>query len=205
MISEAQVRQIELALWPQGDATPGSLWAVLDCARNRRIYRELQVSRLDYHCLYSGNISTELKVVAPHVVELTPRYQFTRTLLRDGWGESWGVFVRINDSTRLQHHLRKFLRVQAEDGRKLLFRYYDPRVLRAYLPTCTRAELAQVFGPVSAFFAESLHANEALHAYQFDGQRLDSRLVPLTPVGATAMGVDSRNPQSTSPGLDLQG
>lgn len=179
MISDAQVRQIELALWPQGDATPGSLWAILDCARNKRIYRELQVSRLDYQCLYSGDIPTELKVVAPHMVELSPRYQFTKNLLEQCWGQSWCVFVRINDGTRLRHHLRKLLSVRTEDGRKLLFRYYDPRVLRAYLPTCTPEELAEVFGPVSQFFAEGSEAEGCLHGFGFDGSHLALKSVPM--------------------------
>lgn len=179
MISDAQVRQIELALWPQGDATPGSLWAVLDCARHRRIYRELMVSRLDHQCLYSGDIPTELRVVAPHMVELSPRYQFTKTLLQQGWGRSWGVFLRLNDGTQLRHHLRKLLTVRTEDGRKLLFRFFDPRVLRAYLPTCTAAELRQVFGPVRMYFVEGASPLEHLHAFELESDRLVDRMVPL--------------------------
>jgi hypothetical protein len=44
--------------------------------------------------------------------------------------------------------LRTLLRVRDEAGRTLLFRFYDPRVLRAYLPTCTATEWQSVFGPV---------------------------------------------------------
>jgi hypothetical protein len=35
---------------------------------------------------------------------------------------------------------RRFLRVKDEDG--LVFRFYDPRVMRVYLPTCAAGELA---------------------------------------------------------------
>lgn len=178
MISDDQYRQIELALWPQGDATPGSLWAVLDCARNRRIYRELQVSKLDYQCLYGGHIPTELKVVAPHMVELSPRYQFTKTVLERSWGNAWGVFVRINDATKLRHHLRKLLTVQAEDRRKFLFRFYDPRVLRTFLPTCRPDELQQVFGPITEYFAED-PLGQSIGSYRFDGKRLDHRPIKV--------------------------
>jgi Domain of unknown function (DUF4123) len=170
MIAEGLRRQIELVLWPLGDSTPGSVWAVLDCARERRIYRELAVSRLDYQCLYSGNLPTALKVVAPHMVELGPRYGFTSRLLSEGWGRSWGLFVRINDSTQLRHHLRKFLRVKTEDGRALLFRYYDPRVMRRYLPTCTPEELEQVFGPITAFLMEGPAPDNLLEYTRVDGR-----------------------------------
>ena len=36
----------------------------------------------------------------------------------------------------------------------MLFRFYDPRVMRMYLPTCTAEELAIVFGPVGAYLLE---------------------------------------------------
>jgi hypothetical protein len=180
MITETMRRQIELALWPNGDSTPGSLWAILDCARDRRIYHELTASRVDHQCLYSGSLPTEIKWVAPYMVELNPRGRFTRMLLEQGWGRSWGIFVRVNDWTRLRHHLRKLLTVQFEDGRKLLFRFYDPRVLRVFLPTCTRGELEQVFGPVAAYHAESPAGQPGVVSFAFDGERLGQRKVDLS-------------------------
>jgi Domain of unknown function (DUF4123) len=114
VISEERLRQVELALWPQGESTPGSLWAILDCARDRQIHGQLVLSRLDYQCLYAGDVPTELRLVAPHMVELSPRYAFTRNLLSQGWGKSWGVFARISDPTALRHHLRKLLTVRDE-------------------------------------------------------------------------------------------
>lgn len=175
MIGVAGRERIERLLWPMGEGTPGSLWAVLDGARDRRIYQELMSSRLDHSCLYSGHLPTEMRPIAPYLVELSPRYAFTRTLLEQGFGRSWGIFVRIDDWTGLRHHLRKLLTVRDEAGRKLLFRWYDPRVLRNYLPTCTPAELGQVFGPVGSFFAEAAGPELALHSYCFDGARLQTR------------------------------
>ena len=42
----------------------------------------------------------------------------------------------LGNAARLRHHLKGFLRVRGESGQKMMFRYYDPRVLRVYLPTC---------------------------------------------------------------------
>lgn len=36
----------------------------------------------------------------------------------------------------------------------MLFRYYDPRVLRVFLPTCNKEELTNFFGPIQAFVLE---------------------------------------------------
>ena len=49
----------------------------------------------------------------------------------------------------LRRHFRKFLKVEDPKGKSLIFRYYDPRVLRVYLPTCNAMELQTVFGPVN--------------------------------------------------------
>jgi hypothetical protein len=54
----------------------------------------------------------------------------------------------------LAEHFAGMIRARLPEGREVLFRFYDPRVLRAYLPTCTTAELDAVFGPVDAFLIE---------------------------------------------------
>ena len=66
-----------------------------------------------------------------------------RTELRLGepWGDAWGVWARSEVAfDDVRRHMRRFLRVQGEDGRRMLFRWYDPRVLRVYLPSCTDDE-----------------------------------------------------------------
>jgi hypothetical protein len=154
MTTHAERRSaIEAVLWPPGSR--GSVWAVLDLARDKRIHAALLESRLEFLCLYAGKLPRELELVAPHVVELLPGHRLLDRLFGEGWGQSWGVFVHIDDPTALRRHLRRFLKVRDESGRRLLFRYYDPRVLRAFLPTCTADELSQFFGPVDRFYAES--------------------------------------------------
>lgn len=131
------------------------VWAILDGAREPAVHLALLASRLEFRCLYSGHLPRELEIVAPQLVELLPGNRLTSTLLDQAWGRSWGVLLKIDDPANLRHHLRKFLRVQDEQGRRLLFRYYDPRVLRNYLPTCTPQELREVFGPIDSFMIES--------------------------------------------------
>jgi hypothetical protein len=152
---------IEALLWPKG-ASGMSVWAVLDGARDPRIHQALVESRLEYRSLYAGRLPRELERVSPQLVELLPGHRLTARLLGEGWGQAWGVFLRIDDPSNLRHHLRKFLKVKTEDGRRLLFRWYDPRVLRVYLPTCSATELATVFGPLDRWFAETDGATSLL-------------------------------------------
>ncbi len=154
-MNPGQRQQLQQALWPAGQAQPLGVWAILDCARDPAIYLALLASRLEFRCLYSGKLPRELELVAPHLVELFPDNSLTARWLDQGWGQSWGVFLKVADPSNLRHHLRKFLKVRDDTGRTLLFRYYDPRVLRVFLPTCNSDELQQLFGPVNGMLAEA--------------------------------------------------
>ena len=44
--------------------------------------------------------------------------------------------------------------VQLAEGTQVYFRFYDPRVLREFLPTTTHAELLHFFGPVQEWLTE---------------------------------------------------
>lgn len=165
------------ALWPDGPQGGPGVWAVLDGARDARIHAALRDSRLEFRCLYSGKLHPALEAAAPQLVELLPGHRFTERLVDEGFGRAWGVFLRIEDPANLRHHLRKFLKVRDEEGRRLLFRWYDPRVLRVYLPTCTADELRQVFGPIDAWLAED-EAGDGLVEFRFDGRALRQAAVP---------------------------
>jgi len=78
-------------------------------------------------------------------------------------GNHWGVFaIALDDLPVLRRHFRKFLIVHDSEGAPMYFRYYDPRVLRVYLPTCTPEELNTVFGPVSSYVLEGQDPNTLL-------------------------------------------
>ena len=54
----------------------------------------------------------------------------------------------------MRQHFRALSLVYDTTGRPLIFRYYDPRVLRDFLPTCTPQELTTFFGNVTEFLVE---------------------------------------------------
>lgn len=128
------------------------LHAIIDAARDPRIYDALQNMEVDARCLYRGTLPDALARVAPYLVHLNLDSAFGRFYMRNGWKESWGVLLKSERTfLELHKHFRSLLIVQRPNGKRLLFRYYDPRVLRAYLPTCTGSELRTFFGPVDAF------------------------------------------------------
>jgi hypothetical protein len=167
------------ALWPspvQPNQPALSVWGVLDCARDPRIYRALLESRLEFRCLYSGKLDRLLEMNSPHLVELIPTNRLIHTWIDEGWGQSWGIFIRIADSSNLRHHLRKFLRVQGESGRKLLMRYYDPRVLGMLLRVFTPEQLSEFAGDIHSFLEEE-GGGASFNELRIRNGRLSERMV----------------------------
>ncbi len=140
-------------LWSLARGDP--LWAVLDGAQDERISTWVRGGSSLWGCLYAGELAKELEEVAPYFVRFLPGRAEPVRLLENGWERAWGVFaVTTAPQAELRRHLRRHLRVRTEEGKTLLLRWYDPRVLRIYLPTCNTRELKQFFGPVRAFIGE---------------------------------------------------
>ena len=156
---------LSAVLWPAALEHDGRVHIVLDGARDHRIEPLVRSSRADYDCLYSGELSPRLHAAAPWLVRLSRTAPFTSDLIALGWGRSWGIFAMTREEIALgalRRHFRRFLKVRDEQGHTLLFRYYDPRVLRVYLPTCTRQEAELFFGPVERFVMEGPSPSDVL-------------------------------------------
>jgi len=158
------------------------VFAILDGARAPGIYDDVLRSGLKHRCLYSGEIPETLARVAPYLVQLDRDDPATRLLIHNCWGDSWGIFFTSTAYLEgLHRHFRRFLKVRDEKGNSLYFRYYDPRVLRSYLPTCDRSELLFVFGPVRSFFVEDEEPDSLLEFVVRDEKFITFRR-PVVPV-----------------------
>jgi hypothetical protein len=140
-------------------------YAILDGAQVPELPQRLHASGLEYVCLYRGEIPDDLAQVAPYLVALKRDDKFTAWLLKQGWGLNWGIYVVTDNEVEMKEvrkHFRGFLKVKSPQGDPIYFRYYDPRVLRAYLPTCNEQELKTIFGPVVDYVVEAEEAGRAL-------------------------------------------
>jgi hypothetical protein len=161
--------------------SPGvQTFAILDGASVPDLLDHLYARRRpEFICLYRGELEPDMAEVAPYLVRLEPEAPFTQWLLEQGWGRHWGVFARARaDLKTMRRHLRGFLMVQGPPDRQLYFRYYDPRVLPLFLPTCDITQLKRVFGPITYYFCETNSGSEAL-VHRFDGERLTGELIGL--------------------------
>jgi hypothetical protein len=134
----------------------------------------------EHDSLYRGRSEEALAIVAPYLFTYKEETEFAAWLAEKGWGDAWGVFFYSEaPMAELHKHFRKFLLVKTEDGEELYFRFYDPRVLRIFLPTCDEAQLREFFGPVRYFMMEDEDSSQAVVFYLKEG-KLGSYHLPVS-------------------------
>jgi hypothetical protein len=159
------------------EATP---WlALIDGARGAPARRLMRTSGLRFQSLYEGEAGEDLAPFGPYLVAMPPDEAGLARWIAEAWGKSFGVYLTCAEPfDAVRRHLRRFLVVELDRGRKVYFRFYDPRVLRVFLPACTYDEWVQFFGPIDAYIAESEDARAAL-LFRRDADDPNPERVPL--------------------------
>ncbi len=138
-------------------------YILLDAARmDERIETAIKLNEENV-TLFNGKREEYLRVVSPFLFKYSKQKGFASWVEKEGWGKAWGVFVFTEEPmVQVQKHFRKLINVRNETGEIMYFRFYDPRVLRIFLPTCDKVQLEEFFGPVEKFIAEDEDPNYAL-------------------------------------------
>lgn len=158
-----------------------NVYAVLDGASVPELPQVLLEHQPENICLYRGELEPDMAVVAPYLVKLEYDHTFVKLVCEQGWGNHWGIFVLTPtevDIRTLRNHFRKFLMVYDPDGKLLYFRYYDPRVLRVYLPTCNAEETKIVFGPIRYYILED-ETHSVLLRFSINDEKILAERTPL--------------------------
>jgi hypothetical protein len=134
-------------------AASGQLYAVVETCHQKGVRekaRELGPARAI--SLFQDTYEAQYENAAPfffHVDQATFDW-----IAASFWGRPWGILIWAETAFHpLRVHLHKFLRVRGVNQTEYLLRFYDPYILGPFLKSCNDAELAQFFGPVSAFGA----------------------------------------------------
>lgn len=153
MIGPQAINALTQLLWMSPE---DKVYCVLDGASIPNLLDQLYGDpRPEFECLYRGELEPDMAEVAPYLVVLEQGSAFAEWVITQGWGNHWGVFVVTQADLRTLHfHLRTLNIVYSPEGKPMMFRYYDPRVLRVFLPTCGPEQVTKLFGPVQRFVAE---------------------------------------------------
>ena len=154
------------------------LYGIVDTARDPRLYDRV-LATPEHVCLFAGALKPPLERTSPYLVDLTAAKDFASDW-RNEWGQSWGILcVSHADLAELRRHFRRFLQAKLPDGTVVLFRFYDPRVFRVYLPTCGVSQLETWFARVETYRVEAEGADQILlFGLGFDG--LETQVISVT-------------------------
>ncbi len=99
--------------------------------------------------LYRGWTETYYWALAPYLFRANSTlFQWVQENLP---GKPWGIALKCSaDLPTVRKHLRRFLQVKLPDHRKVLFRFYDPRPLPAFLNSSSTEQLSAFFGPIES-------------------------------------------------------
>jgi hypothetical protein len=131
------------------------VYGVVDAARNVDLAYEAKLHfGKEIRSLFLPEVEKQLWDVAPYLVPIDPDSGYLKNWATC-WGDSAGILLTTKaDEATLYAHLRKIFVVEDEEKQEYFFRYYDPRVLRAFLPTCSPAQLEEFFSPIEEFTVE---------------------------------------------------
>lgn len=151
------------------------LYCVLDGVMVPDLPNKLHEGQVPNHCVVQGELTPEMVYAAPYLVYLSPDSKFADWVLGESIGKHWGIFVQTRRSIlEMRRHFRALHQAYDERGNPLKFRFYDPRVLVRFLPTCNAGELKTLFGDVDAFFTES-DDGQSIVRYQITNGKLDTK------------------------------
>jgi hypothetical protein len=132
------------------------LFALFDAAKDNgkenAVLRLVSEAGSEAMSLYSGRRAERLASAAPYLVRITGRIP---RFIYEFWRKTSGiVFASASPLEELRAHFKRLLIVETEARDTVYFRFYDPRVLRIFLPSCTPAQARRFFGPVAWFLVE---------------------------------------------------
>ena len=151
-LSDSAIQTLRSAYFVGADT---ATFMLLDGAANPAIIDHLYDDETDFSCLLTGELEPDVRETAPYLVELKAGEPFADWVIEHGFGNHWGIVLRSTLSRpQLLRRFRQVLFVRDEAGDPLFFRFYDPRVLREFLPSCQGDELWRWFDNIDHYLVE---------------------------------------------------
>ncbi|CAA0096792.1 Uncharacterised protein [BD1-7 clade bacterium] len=131
------------------------LYAILDGAQDSRIYRHLQQHGDVYMSMYTDDVAEPLKAVGPLLYQFRKNDELTAWLIKHGAFNNWFIVFPSLGKTmvQLRRHFKRFAVVLSPQGKRMYFRYYDPRVLGGFLVAADDCQLSIIFGDIGCMWA----------------------------------------------------
>lgn len=128
------------------------LLALIDPGHDEPLHALLAEHLPDALPLYATDADPMLGMIAPRLARLTA--DAAHALHQTAWSRPWGVLIAATlTPASVLSHLRRLVLARNPDGRTVLLRFFDHRVLAPLLRASDESELQNLFGPLTAWIA----------------------------------------------------
>jgi hypothetical protein len=112
----------------------------------------------------AGNaVETVSEATGAVLVGFNPESRLAGVFAAEGWGKSWGIHATSRAPIVIvRNHLRRFQTLLTSDGAEFQFRFFNPVLLRGFLPTLSGEEAKTFFGPLSSIMVEGSTPEELI-------------------------------------------
>lgn len=150
LFSDLPMTPLEGKVFDALDPPPLRTFALLNAARVPGAHQLLETSGLPVRSLFKGDAKEKLQDVAPYLIQISARSEFTRRLftsIKDVspdltslhlWPREAVIYFRARtDIDSLQRHLRRFSRLKDAQGKWYYFNFSAPEYAPAYFASLT--------------------------------------------------------------------
>ena len=140
-------------------------YAVIDSVAIPMLLANIHKHSVPFLCLYRGEIPIDRVDIVPYIVKLNKNSQFCNWLIEASTKTPCCIYLNSSENiTDVRKHLRKFIKAEIPSGKTIYFRFYDPRILKVYLPECELDDERVVYGEII----------EEYYIYNINTERMDS-------------------------------
>ena len=164
---------------------PLRAFALLDASQSPDIPILLEGFSDPARCLFDGAAYEDMAEAAPWLVELTRHSDAWDWFVEEGYGRNWGILIHSRlELPRLKTHLKKFLKIEDEDGERYFFKYYRPEHFNRYAPGFDDVQRAAFWRGIEAVYAESKSDATVLMRHGLNtGDRHENRPLDVVEAG----------------------
>ena len=154
------------------------LYAIIDSAVDKMIDGHFESDDVIRYILYKDEEDKrDLELRAPHLVELKENDTFIKRVLSEGYGNSWGCFIKSNESIEvLVEHFSNYTKVYSEAHEQDVYiRFYDPRAMNKYFSILQQEEGIDFFSKIDAIYVEKVEEPQSLLKYTLNEEEMIER------------------------------
>lgn len=161
------------------------LYLLIDFANNDEYILNVKLKLFKYAVpLLKGTKDDSIKNAGPFIVQFNEEQKPVHEDLKE-----FGNYVLLSSKSpidQLANHFREFI-YQTVKEQEFFFRFWDPRVLQKFFPTCSLKQLDQFFRSVKIFLMKESANENAIGYFLSTEGKLNMEKSDLTKMGETIL------------------